>query len=124
MAYRKYVLTDMRLQKLTKLTVLADPTRQALLQMLRRKQMTVGELAARLPVSRPAVSQHLKLLSSANLLLEERTGTRHYFSLNPKGFEEIHTYISSIWQDALSSFAAYVSGKESEKKSKSKRRKK
>jgi DNA-binding transcriptional ArsR family regulator len=106
------------------LTVLADPTRQALLQMLRRKPMSVGELAARLPVSRPAVSQHLKVLSSANMVNEERTGTRHYFSLNPKGFAEIHSYITSMWQDALNSFATYVREQESSKTRKTKRRKK
>ena len=112
------------MHNLNQLTALADPTRLALLQKLRTKAMPVGELAAHLPVSRPAVSQHLLILSSANLVKQERMGTRHYFSLNPQGFSEVQAYISSMWQDALTSFSIYVREKESNKKSKRKRRKK
>ena len=119
MAYRKYMITITN----DKLAALADPTRQSLLQMLRRKPMPVGELASHLPISRPAVSQHLKVLSSAKLVNEERNGTRHYFSLNPKGFEEIHAYISSMWQDSLNSFSNYVNEKESGKRNKARRKK-
>jgi DNA-binding transcriptional ArsR family regulator len=90
------------------LAVLADPTRQTLLQLLRRKPLPVGELARHLPVSRPAVSQHLKILKEAQLVREERQGTRHYFSLDPAGFAELRQYVDSMWQDALNAFAAYV----------------
>ena len=101
---------------LNQLTALADPTRHALLRLLRRKKLTVGELAAQLPVSRPAVSQHLQVLSAANLVKENREGTRHYFSLNPEGFTQLHAYIASMWQDALDSFSAFVAKTESRKR--------
>jgi DNA-binding transcriptional ArsR family regulator len=92
----------------TQLIAVADPTRHALLQLLRGKKLTVGELAAHLPVSRPAVSQHLQVLSAANLVKEDREGTRHYFRLNPEGFSQLQAYISAMWQDALNSFSDYV----------------
>jgi len=90
------------------LAVLADPTRRALLDLLRREPLPVGELARRLPVSRPAVSQHLKLLKEARLVREHRLGTRHYFGLNPVGFAGLREYADSMWQEALSAFATYV----------------
>jgi DNA-binding transcriptional ArsR family regulator len=114
----------MKLQGITglnQLTAAADPTRQALLQLLRRKKLSVGELADRLPVSRPAVSQHLQVLSAANLVKEEREGTRHYFSLNPEGFSQLQAYISYMWQDAMDSFAVYVNKTESRKRKRRKR---
>jgi DNA-binding transcriptional ArsR family regulator len=90
------------------LVVLADPTRRALLDLLRRKPLSVGELARQMPVSRPAVSQHLKILKDAQLVREHRLGTRHYFGLNPAGFAGLRKYADSMWQEALSAFAAYV----------------
>lgn len=90
------------------LAALADPTRQSLLQLLRDKPLPVGELARQVPVSRPAVSQHLKILKEAHLVHEQREGTRHYFNLNPGGFAELRRYVDSMWQDALDSFGAYV----------------
>ena len=97
------------------LAVLADPTSQSLLQLLRRKPLPVGELARHVPVSRPAVSQHLKILKEAQLVREEREGTRHYFSLDPGGFAELRQYVDSMWQDALNAFAAYVSQQQRKK---------
>jgi DNA-binding transcriptional ArsR family regulator len=105
-----------QIQGLNQLIAIADPTRHALLQLLRRKKLTVGELANHLPVSRPAVSQHLRVLSAANLVKEEREGTRHYFSLNPEGFTQLQRYISSMWQDALDSFSAHVAKTETQKR--------
>lgn len=90
------------------LAVLANPTRLELLDLLRRKPRRVGELARHLPVSRPAVSQHLKILKEAQLVREHRRGTRHYFSLDPAGFGELRQYVDFMWQDALNAFAAYV----------------
>jgi DNA-binding transcriptional ArsR family regulator len=90
------------------LAALADPTRRALLELLRGKALPVGELAEQLPVSRPAVSQHLKVLKGVQLISEHRAGTRHYFSLNPVGFAGLREYADSMWQDALQAFAAYV----------------
>jgi DNA-binding transcriptional ArsR family regulator len=91
-----------------RLAVLADPTRQALLELLREKPQRVGDLAARLPVSGPAVSQHLKLLQKARVVRDEWRGTSHYFSLDPQGFEAVRRYADVMWQDALNAFAAYV----------------
>ena len=90
------------------LGVLSDPTRQTVLTLLRRRPSTVGELASRLPVSRPAVSQHLHVLKSAGLVLEERRGTRHYFHLNPKSLAELRGHIDSMWRDALTAFAEFA----------------
>ena len=61
-----------------------------------------------MPVSRPAVSQHLKILKDAQLVREHRHGTRHYFGLNPAGFAGLREYADAMWQQALSAFAAYV----------------
>ena len=90
------------------LGVLSDPTRQTVLDLLRRRPSTVGELASRLPVSRPAVSQHLQVLKSAGLVEEERQGTRHYFRLNPRSLAELRAHIDSIWRDALTAFADFA----------------
>lgn len=86
----------------------SDPTRQAVLNLLRRRPSTVGELADRLPVSRPAVSQHLQVLKSAGLVEEERRGTRHYFRLNPKSLAELRALIDSMWRDALAVFSDFA----------------
>jgi DNA-binding transcriptional ArsR family regulator len=86
----------------------SDPTRQTVLNLLRERPTTVGELARQLPVSRPAVSRHLQVLKSAGLVQEERRGTRHYFRLNPKTLAELRTHIDSMWRDALSSFSDFA----------------
>jgi DNA-binding transcriptional ArsR family regulator len=90
------------------LAVLADPTRRALLDLLRRKPLPVGELARQMPVSRPAVSQHLKILKQARLVREHRHGTRHYFGVDPAGFAALREYADSMWQEALNAFASHV----------------
>ena len=91
-----------------RLAVLADPTRQALLDLLREKPQRVGDLAARLPVSGPAVSQHLKVLQKAQVVRDEWRGTSHYFSLDPHGFDAVRKYADLMWQNALNAFAEYV----------------
>jgi DNA-binding transcriptional ArsR family regulator len=91
------------------LGVLSDPTRQTVLELLRQGPSTVGDLACRLPVSRPAVSQHLLVLKSVGLVEEERQGTRHYFRLNPKSLAELRAHIDSMWRDALTAFADFAS---------------
>src|ERR1700728_60635 len=98
---------------LSVLAVLADPTRRSLLELLRDKPLPVGELARRMPVSRPAVSQHLKVLKEAQLVREQRRGTRHYFGLNPAGFAGLREYADSMWQGALNAFAAHVAEQKS-----------
>jgi DNA-binding transcriptional ArsR family regulator len=87
------------------LSAFSDPTRLAVLDLLRERPATVGELATRLPVSRPAVSQHLQVLKSAGLVEEERRGTRHYFRLNPTSLAELRAHIDSMWRDALTAFS-------------------
>ncbi|MBV8709423.1 MAG: winged helix-turn-helix transcriptional regulator [Acidobacteriaceae bacterium] len=90
------------------LGVLSHPTRQAILDQLRQGPCTVGELAAHLPVTRPAVSQHLQLLKSVGLVAEERRGTRHYFHLSPKSLAELRAHLDSLWRDALNAFSDFV----------------
>src|SRR5215469_14338883 len=91
------------------LSVLADSTRQAVISLLRRGPSTVGELATQVPVSRPAVSQHLQVLKAAGLLEEERRGTRHYFRLNAKSLAELRDHIDAMWRDALTAFSDFAS---------------
>jgi DNA-binding transcriptional ArsR family regulator len=98
----------MTTQAIERLAVLADPTRHALLQLLREKPQRVGDLASRLPVSGPAVSQHLRALQKAQLVRDEWRGTSHYFSLDPQGFEAVRRYADVMWQDALNAFGRYV----------------
>ncbi len=104
------------------LDVLADPTRRALLEMLRSEPLPVGQLARQLPVSRPAVSQHLKILKAAQLVREHRHGTRHYFGLNHVGFAGLREYADSMWQEALNAFAIYVAEQKGAAKSRARTR--
>jgi DNA-binding transcriptional ArsR family regulator len=90
------------------LGALSDSTRQSVVHLLRRRPFTVGELASRLPVTRPAVSQHLQVLKSAGLVEEERRGTRHYYRLNPKSLAELRAHIESMWRDALTAFSDFA----------------
>jgi DNA-binding transcriptional ArsR family regulator len=103
------------------LGALSDPTRQAVLNLLRRKPSTVGELATQVPVSRPAVSQHLQVLKAAGLLEEERRGTRHYFRLNAKSLAELRDHIDGMWRDALTAFSHFANQESAHEKQKSKR---
>jgi DNA-binding transcriptional ArsR family regulator len=88
------------------LGVLADPTRRAVLDRLRGGPLSVGEIAAGLPVSRPAVSQHLRVLREAGLVSERREGTRRLYRLDPDGVGELRAYVESFWADALGEFKA------------------
>ncbi len=91
------------------LGVLADPTRLAIFEMLAEQQsMAVGELASRLPVSRPAVSQHLKVLKSVGLVADSPDGTRRIYHVDPSGVAELRTYLERFWNLALASFKAVV----------------
>jgi DNA-binding transcriptional ArsR family regulator len=88
------------------LTALADPTRRAIFERLARRPSAVGELARELPVSRPAVSQHLKVLKSAGLVIDQPAGTRRVYSVDPDGIETIRDYFEQFWQQALVRFRA------------------
>jgi DNA-binding transcriptional ArsR family regulator len=86
------------------LAALADPTRREIVEHLRRSPLPVGELAARLPVSRPAVSQHLKVLKDAGLVAEKREGTRRVYNLELHGVVELRRYLDGFWDDVMRSF--------------------
>jgi DNA-binding transcriptional ArsR family regulator len=88
------------------MAALADPTRRVVFERLRRGPQSVGELARGLPVSRPAVSQHLRVLREAGLVRERRAGTRHYYSVNGDGLAELREYLDGLWTEALDAFKA------------------
>jgi DNA-binding transcriptional ArsR family regulator len=85
---------------------LGDPTRRAILERLRDGAKAVGELAEGLPVSRPAVSQHLRVLEDAGLVVARKHGTRRLYRLDPGGLDELRAALDSFWSDALAAFAA------------------
>jgi DNA-binding transcriptional ArsR family regulator len=85
---------------------LGDPTRRAIFEGLRPGPRSVGEIAAELPVSRPAVSQHLRVLKEAGLVTERRNGTRRLYRLNPDGLGELRRYVEEYWTEALAAFKA------------------
>ncbi len=86
------------------LVALADPTRRQIFELLAERPSPVGELARRLPVSRPAVSQHLKVLKLAGLAQDEQVGTRHVYRLDPSGLEAVRRYFESFWEQSLTAF--------------------
>jgi DNA-binding transcriptional ArsR family regulator len=83
---------------------LGDPTRRAIFERLARGPRAVGELAGDFPVSRPAVSQHLKVLKDAGLVTDETDGNRRLYRVNPSGVEAMRAYFDSFWTEALSAF--------------------
>jgi DNA-binding transcriptional ArsR family regulator len=85
---------------------LAAPTRRTILERLRTGPLPVGELARDLPVSRPAVSQHLKVLKRAGLVTDRRVGTRRIYAVNPEGIAELRAYVESFWTAALAGLKA------------------
>ena len=85
---------------------LGDPTRRAVFERLRRGSLPVGELADRLDVTRPAVSQHLKVLEQAGLVRARREGTRRIYSVEIKGLQELRRYLDRFWDDAMTAFKA------------------
>jgi DNA-binding transcriptional ArsR family regulator len=97
----------------TAITALADPTRRAVFEGLRRGPRPVGEIARELPVSRPAVSQHLRVLKDAGLVRERRAGTRRYYSVNGDGLAELRSYLEGFWGEALTAFKEAAESDES-----------
>jgi DNA-binding transcriptional ArsR family regulator len=95
------------------LTALADPSRRAIFEALRGGPSAVGELAKRFPISRPAVSQHLKVLKEAGLVTDHAVGTRRLYRIRPEGIAEMRAYLDRMWDDALTAFAAAVEQQES-----------
>jgi DNA-binding transcriptional ArsR family regulator len=88
--------------------VLGDPTRRAIFELLSEQPSSVGDLAALVPVSRPAVSQHLKVMKDVGLVLDEREGTRRIYRLDPDGVAEMRAYLDRFWHLALAGFKRHV----------------
>ena len=88
----------------TVLECLSDPTRRRVFERLRSGPQSVGVLARGLPVSRPAVSQHLKVLKAAGLVSDRSEGTRRVYHIDPDGLGELRRWIDQFWDDALESF--------------------
>jgi DNA-binding transcriptional ArsR family regulator len=86
------------------LGVLGDPTRRAILERLRGGPLAVAEIAQDLPISRPAVSQHLRVLKEAGLVSERRSGTRRLYRLDLNGLAALRAYLDSFWEEALAAF--------------------
>lgn len=87
------------------LAALANPTRRALFEQVRRRPQTVGDLARRARISQPAVSQHLRVLRKARLVAARREGTRAYYQATPAGLEELRGWVNAMWDDVLDAFA-------------------
>jgi DNA-binding transcriptional ArsR family regulator len=94
---------------------LADPTRRQVLERLGRGPLPVGEIARGLPVSRPAVSQHLKVLKQAGLVVDRAEGTRRVYAIDPHGLGAMRAWLDQFWTQALDAFAAEVARSEEEK---------
>ena len=88
------------------LAALGDPTRRAIFERLAERPSAVGELAEVLPVTRPAVSQHLKVLKQAGLVCDRAEGTRRIYQLDPAGVDALRAYLDTFWKRSLAAFAA------------------
>lgn len=84
------------------LRAIAEPTRREILRLVRDGERPAGEIASRFDVSRPAISQHLKVLKEAGLVAERREGTRRYYRARPQGFAEIRRFLERFWSTKLS----------------------
>jgi DNA-binding transcriptional ArsR family regulator len=87
---------------------LGDPTRRAIFERVSERPMAVGALAAGLPVSRPAVSQHLRILKEAGLVRETVEGTRRIYHLDPRGIRAMREWLDAHWAQALGAFQAFA----------------
>ena len=94
------------------LTAWGDPTRQAILDRLVVRPRAVGELADELPVSRPAVSQHLKVLKDVGLVRDEKQGTRRVYRVDPAGLAVLRTYLDQFWERSLEAFGQSITDDE------------
>lgn len=83
---------------------LGDPSRRTLFERLAKRPLAVGELAAKLPISRPAVSQHLRVLEDAGLVTHVRVGTRRIYQIDPEGIASMQAYLDRFWDRALAAF--------------------
>ncbi|HVY57376.1 MAG TPA: metalloregulator ArsR/SmtB family transcription factor [Xanthobacteraceae bacterium] len=88
------------------LAALADPTRRRVFEQLRSGPKAVGRIAQSMPVSRPAVSQHLKVLKEAGLVREQREGAKRIYEIDPKGLGALRRWLDQFWDEALDAFQA------------------
>lgn len=95
---------------------LGDPTRRLIFERVAARPSSVGELAKGLPVSRPAVSQHLKVLKEARLVNESPDGTRRIYSIDPRGIGAMRDWLDQHWSATLDAFKAFADGQEKKKK--------
>lgn len=86
------------------LGLLGDPSRRAIFELLAQRPRSVGELARQLPISRPAVSQHLRVLKDGGLVISRAEGTRRVYRLNPDGVTALRAWLDRVWDDALTAF--------------------
>jgi DNA-binding transcriptional ArsR family regulator len=93
---------------LDSLAALGDPTRRAIFERVAARPSAVGELARRLPVSRPAVSQHLRVLKAAGLVSETPAGTRRIYRLDPRGIAAMRDWLDTQWSQALAAFKDFA----------------
>jgi DNA-binding transcriptional ArsR family regulator len=98
------------------LTALGDATRREVFELVAERPRAVGELAAQLPVSRPAVSQHLRVLKEAGLVEDEAVGARRVYKLHPEGIAELRSYLDGFWNRSLRAFKAAAEAGEEEKR--------
>ncbi len=103
--YGSRILTTVTASVDAKLDALGDPTRRAILEKLTGGPIAVGVLADQLPVSRPAVSQHLRVLKNADLVIESVAGTRRLYRINHSGLQAVRDYLDRFWETALDNFA-------------------
>ena len=85
---------------------LADPTRRAVLARVAECPRSVEQIAATLPVSRPAVSQHLSVLKAARLVIDRAEGTRRFYAVDPRGIEAVRDWLDGFWDKSLAAFKA------------------
>ena len=92
------------------LDALADPTRRTIFERVAKRPQSVGELAADLPVSRPAVSQHLRTLKEAQLVIDQAEGTKRIYRIDPRGIGAMRDWLDGFWGQALENFKAFAEG--------------
>lgn len=97
------------------LDALGDATRRAILERLLTGPVSVGELANAFPISRPAVSQHLRILKDARLVVDTTHGTRRVYQLQPEGFDSLRSYFDRFWTTALDAFKTTIESEQTQK---------
>jgi DNA-binding transcriptional ArsR family regulator len=95
-------------QAIEALSALGDSTRRTIFEQVAARPQAVGELAARFPISRPAVSQHLRVLKAAGLVTDSAEGARRIYRLDPRGIGAMRTWLDAHWASALDAFAAFA----------------